>query len=231
MTTALKFPSFIARRARNWCFILISAAVIAPFSRAADPLLLPAVGNPIDPRAGRWTFSLLPKSFQRNPELDMTVLCELTPYGRTLPQASRQSPLYYIAKNAGAQQLGVPTGGDALPDPVYLNHVIEHSLAANGYLPAGPGGPDPALVLILHWGAHHSLMPDRDWTTPSFVSSEERSRGVLERARLIGSGQRNSRILEGLQRLALPCHGGRSLTIEEKIRFNRPDGSPFELSF
>lgn len=172
-------------------FVFVTACLLAAAGFAEDMLQVPVMGDPLSGRKeNTFVFSLLPKAFRKNPELDMTVICQLTDYGRTLPAATPQAPLYYISYDAGHRQMGVPSAGEKLPKADYLRQLLQRSLSANGYLPANEKTPAPALVLIYHWGSHYREMLDED--LPSMISWQDIMRGQIERARLIG-GQRFNR--------------------------------------
>ena len=107
-----------------------------------------------------FTFSLLPKSLQRNPRLDLNVITEMTPDGKKLPLPSPASPAYYITYPGGYMQVGqAPPAGEKSPPVADLERVMQKALAKNSYLASGPGHP-PSLALIYHWGSHSNLNED-----------------------------------------------------------------------
>ena len=72
--------------------------------RAADKAAAPR-------DSANWVFELLPKAFQRNPRLNLTVITELTAEGKKLPDVSAQHPAYFLAQSAGYRRtIGSPAG-------------------------------------------------------------------------------------------------------------------------
>ena len=134
-----------------------------------------------DPDSGKWVFSLLPKAFQANPEFDMTVVTEMTDYGRMMRPVSPEQPMYYVAQAGGFRQLGETVGGEKSPAVAALERALKKSLAANGYLPVAAEGQRPALVLIYTWGSHNAV--DRQTAR---LFPELAQRNILERSLLIG---------------------------------------------
>ena len=131
--------------------------------------------------SGKWVFSLLPKAFQLNPEFNMTVVTEMTNYGRMMRPVSPEQPMYYVAESGGFRQLGETVGGEKSPAVADLERALKKSLAANGYLPATENGPRPALVLIYTWGSHNAV--DRETAR---LFPELARRNILERSLLVG---------------------------------------------
>ena len=144
---------------------------------------LPPAGNDKSDRSaktGDFVFSILPKSFQKNPTLDMTFNTEFTAYGRLLRKVSPENPLYYVSEDAGFHQLGWVAGGERPPPLQVLERALNKALVTNGFLPASPEHP-AGLALIYYWGSHNK--PDED-TARDFP--EMARRFILERAILVG---------------------------------------------
>lgn len=132
-------------------------------------------------RSNEFTFSLLPKSFQKNPVLDMTATTEVSDYGRLLRPATPQAPVYYITQPGGFKQMGSTMGSEHPPLPQELELAMRKALAVNGYLPAEGSGHAPALVVIYTWGSHHRLDPEEARMFPELNAKQQ-----LERAMLVG---------------------------------------------
>src|SRR5438309_1081523 len=81
---------------------------------------------------GENIFSLLPKSFQRNPALNMTVNTEFTSYGRVMRPTSPTAPSYYLAQAAGFKQRGDSVAGEKSPPAAELERAMKKALAVNG---------------------------------------------------------------------------------------------------
>ncbi|HTZ21121.1 MAG TPA: hypothetical protein VMC06_09585 [Opitutaceae bacterium] len=148
-----------------------------------------AEGNlPIAPKAksaapaqSQWVFSLLPKSLQSNPTLELTVITEVTDEGKKLPPVSPDHPAYYIAQSAGYVQVGDTYGNEKTLPADELDRILKKSLAANGYLPAKPPAQPPTLAVIYYWGTDNLLNDDNGALSPDQVA-----RNILNRAALVG---------------------------------------------
>jgi hypothetical protein len=131
-------------------------------------------------RTGDFVFSILPKTFQKTPILDMTFNTELTDYGRLLRTASPENPVYFVALDAGYRQLGWSVGGERPPKAAELERAMNAALATNGFLPATAEHP-AGLALVYYWGSHNK--PDAD-TARNFPDLMRQN--ILERAILVG---------------------------------------------
>ena len=136
------------------------------------------------PAKSQWVFSLLPKSLQRNPILDLTVITEVTEEGKKLPPVSPDHPAYYIAQAAGYVQVGDSYGGEKTLPPDEFDRILKKSLATNGYLPAKPPAQPPTLAVIYYWGSHNLLNPTDDSFSADLVA-----RNILDRAALVGGAK------------------------------------------
>ncbi len=134
--------------------------------------------------ASRWVFSLLPKSLQQNPHLNLTVITEMTDAGRKLPPVSPASPAYFITKSGGHHDLGHSTGTEVVLSAEQVEKILIRALAANGYLPSLPPARPPTLVINFVWGAHNLLTePDADNASLSGLAV---GRNLVDRAALVG---------------------------------------------
>lgn len=131
-------------------------------------------------KTGTYVFNLLPKSLQKNPYMDMTFHTECTPYGRTLPAASPEHPVYYALRDAGYRQLGWTGAGETVPDAAALKDGLVKALAKNGFI-ASDKAHSPSLLIMYFWGTHNR--PD-DQTAEEFPDVLRKN--ILERALLIG---------------------------------------------
>lgn len=156
------------------------AAVTAVSAAAEPPLAIPDLGPAVRRQSGRLSFELLPKSFQKNPQLEMTVVTEFSDYGKTLPEASPEKPAYYLGVNTGFLERGESVAGLHPPDPNYLGRLLQRALQANGFLAADKTHP-PTLALFFHWGAHSAMDYDLSALFP-----DKAYREMLERAVLVG---------------------------------------------
>lgn len=170
-------------------FTLACGATLS--SAGAEPgLPLPVMSKPATEN-GWLGFSLLPKAFQRNPQLEMTVISEVTEFGRSRPLPSPGRPAYYIGHNSGYTTRG-DFMGDHPPAANYLGKVLRRALEENGYQPADRTHA-PALFLIFHWGTHNAM--DREMSIMFPVLAR---RQVLERSILVGGRHFESSIARRL---------------------------------
>ena len=131
--------------------------------------------------SSNFEFNVLPKAFQANPVLNMTVVTEFTEFGRTQPKASAQQPLYCVLHDGGAQSRGDAAAGEKGPPPAELARVLHDALAQQGLLTADTAGRAPQLALFYSWGSHAA--PDADFRA---LFPEAAHRSLLERASLVG---------------------------------------------
>lgn len=140
-----------------------------------------AAGNASPVRAPLFGFTLVPKPFQKNPQLEITVFTELTDFGRRLIAVSPEEPARFVVHVKGAMSMGMGVGGERMPSSGELEAVLYSALEARGYLPAIEDGPAPRFVLIFHWGSHHGLDLELAGLFP-----ELQRQHMLERAMLVG---------------------------------------------
>ena len=139
---------------------------------------------PTKPDETRWVFSLLPKSLQKNPRLDLTVITEMTEEGKKRPPVSPDKPAYFQAFSGGYHILGARTGSERTVPEAELTKLLTRSLATNGYLPASPPAHPPSLIVMYTWGSHNLLVEgDAENAT---LSAEAVARNLLDRAALVG---------------------------------------------
>jgi hypothetical protein len=130
-----------------------------------------------------FSFSLLPKSLQKNPQLELTVITEMTDEGKKLPPVSQQQPAYYVLQASGFHEFGDFTSPSNPMTATELQGVLQKSLAANGYLPAPAGPLRPTLLIVYTWGAYNGGKSE-----PIFGERQ----AFLNRAMLVG-GQKFAR--------------------------------------
>lgn len=178
--------------------------VLASLARAAAPApsTPPA---PAKPETGNseWVFSLLPKSFQKNPRLELTVITEMTAAGKKLPPVSQADPAYYEVFTTGPRQLGDGAANENHLQQEEIEKLLRRSLATNGYAPATPDHP-PSLLIIYTWGSHNSLR-EGDEENPS-LSGQRIAANMLDRAALVGGekfAQEMLKVFEEMETQAL----------------------------
>ncbi len=145
---------------------------------------------------GAFHFNLLPKAFSANPTLEMTVFTEFTDYGRTLPEAAPENPVYYVSHSKGLLSKGLPVGGEYPPAAAEVEQLLHKTLADRGYLPAVGSTHPPALALFYFWGTHAGVAVNDDFTNGYFP--ELRRQFIIEHAALVGGPAYAHRVAERL---------------------------------
>ena len=172
--------TYLARSRPDVVAFLLLGLALALVARAADSPPTAFDKSSRMAKTGDFVFSILPKSFQRNPTLDMTFNTEFTPYGRLLRKATPENPVYYVEQDAGFRSLGWAVGGEKPPKSEDMERVLTKALATNSFLPAAPEHA-PGLAIIYFWGSHNK--PDDDTAR---LFPELLQKNVLERAMLVG---------------------------------------------
>jgi hypothetical protein len=132
---------------------LLAASCLHSALAAAEPEV--TVPPPPEPaRSSKWVFSLLPKSFQRNPSVDFNVITEMTAEGKRFPKPTSQQPLYYIEQPGKFTQLGWESPANEKPPPIAeLERAMQRALATNGYLQSTASGPAARLLVVFNFGS------------------------------------------------------------------------------
>ncbi len=151
-------------------------------------VLMPAAAEPgtdntpaiREASAPAFNLNLIPKPFQKNPQLEMTVYTVMTDFGRTLPAASPADPVTFVASDHGFMPLGDNVGHQRPPLPAEIEKIMVRALNERGYV-AVPVGQSPHLVLIYYWGSHYRLDLEMARMFP-----EMHRQHLLERATLVG---------------------------------------------
>ena len=137
------------------------------------------------PAKSGWNFELVPKAFQRDPRMEMTVITEMTAEGKKLPPVSRQAPAYYVAHSGGYHPVGEKAGQLAF-SAADIERILKASLGQSGFEPAAPDHP-PSLFITYTWGPHMypDIVTDGDGNIVS-PTQEVLLQNVLDRAALAG---------------------------------------------
>lgn len=161
-------------------FVFIASLILASGAGTEDgqaPLKPP----PLKKTA---VFSLLPKAFQSNPELSITVITEATEEGKKLKPPTTVKPAYYQAVPSGYHQEGHGKDQDKTLSVEHLEKQLKKSLVEGGYLECDKDHP-PSLVLFFVWGTHNKLSED-DAVTEMGGQEDIGYRNLLSRAALVG---------------------------------------------
>lgn len=132
----------------------LSVLLASTMTAAAPPSSL-SKKLPDERGEGEFVFSILPKAFQKNPLVNMTVITEMTTEGKQLTPPTPEKPIYYLGQAGGYHVEGHPAN-ETPPPPAEVERSVQKALAATHYLPA-PEGHAPQLLLLFHWGAHNHL--------------------------------------------------------------------------
>ncbi len=141
-------------------------------------------------KGGGFVFSLLPKSFQRNPRLDFNILTEMSEAGRRAPVPTADNPMFYVAQAGRMLNTGVGAEGLKGPPREQIERLMHRALAAGGYRPSEGATQPPALVVVYNWGSS-SFQPPEDASDAEGngnvpVPEMELRKALLDRAMLLG---------------------------------------------
>ena len=176
------------RMLATWVLISMAAAS-AP---AAD---LPEMG-PVRPRgSGGFNFALLPKAFQTNPELEMTVVSEVTAHGRTLPEPRADAPVFYSLHDAGRHDRGELVAEHTTFSPGQFTPMVKKALAVRNYVAADTvPGARPTLQLVYHWGSFYRMDDEARQQFPALARQQ-----FVERAKLVRGSRYTSELVRRLE--------------------------------
>lgn len=166
----------------------------APVLPPVDLALKPTVKKE---ESKQWVFSLLSKSLQKNPNLELTVITEMTDEGKKLPPVTPEHPAYYVLQSSGHHQMGDSTGGDKGLPQADVERILTRSLAANGFHPAQAPAQPPTLAIFYIWGSHN-LLVEGDPDNPT-LSAQQVARNLLDRAALVGGEKFAKQMLDLFQ--------------------------------
>lgn len=149
----------------------------------------PGAGKAPEPKKqdSQWVFELLPKAFQQNPRLEITVMTEMTDAGKKRSPATPSHPDYFESFSGGYHVMGDDNGDKHTLNEAQIKDVLLKSLASGGYLPAQPPQHPPTLLIVYTWGAHNQVR-EVDDDNPT-LSGNAIARNMLDRASLVGGPQ------------------------------------------
>ncbi len=173
-------------------FLRLAPLLLLPVAFAQTPAAPPppvpalpaAVAPAKKPAKSQWVFSILPKSFQKNPYVELTVITEMTELGKKQPPVSPAAPVYYAMQSSGFRQMGQTSGNERTLKAEEVERILTRSLAANGFLPAKLPAHPPTLIVLYTWGSHN-MLTEGDPDNPA-LSGEQIMRNLLDRAALVG---------------------------------------------
>lgn len=129
---------------------------VVPLALAAAILVLSVPSGAADDAPPHRTLSLLPKSLQRNPDVHLTVITEMTIDGSKARQPTAARPMYYLSHSIGYHDEGDTYGEKRIIPVEKLQAMIEKALAENHFLPADAAHP-AALAMFFSWGSADKL--------------------------------------------------------------------------
>lgn len=167
--------------------LLLSAAVLAN----SAPL------QNTESRDSQVEFNLLPRSLQKNPRLDQTVITELTAEGKKLPVPSPANPVYYVTESVGFHAEGHSPEDRRLPKAEELAASFQSALAVNGYRPATPEHL-PSLLIVYYWGSHTNLDSGSEAEGDTGIPDVDH-KNLLSRAALVGGTRFAAELRQALE--------------------------------
>lgn len=170
----------------------------------ASLLLLPAVFAADQPapkkpanKGGDFVFSILPKSFSKNPFVNMTVFTEMTEEGKKLTPPTPDNPAYYIAQSAGFHALGPPIANLTPPTQETIEQVLRKALAEEGYRVEAPPEHGATLIVVYSWGLHSQYRPQGDAESGDVTSDPFAAmKNLYDRAALIGGEKYAQKLIQ-----------------------------------
>jgi hypothetical protein len=161
------------------------------------------------------SFSFVPRSFQKDPKVDVVILTEFTQLGKKLKKVTPNNPAYYIAGDSGMKEEGEVIAGEIPPKGDALKKAMVAALRTNGYLPYTPNHK-PSLVIFFRWGSfnlRHSIddpmgVNGADPSNPPTPDPLEISE-LAQRAALIGGTTFAMQMLTALQHNTLDSFANR----------------------
>ncbi len=162
----------VLHHTRLWRIYALGLAILPLLSRAED-------ATPVEPPRRDISRILLPKAFQKNPDLQLTIITEVSLFGKKLPPGEKDHPIYYVARNSGYRAYGRVPVQKRLSESD-IDKLLQRSLANSGYLPAD-AQHQPSLLITYFWGT--SYLPDSDINGVFYTDPRP---NILERAVLVG---------------------------------------------
>ncbi len=206
----------------------LSFVLLLPLTTAFAAGELDEVPKVKNAKDSGWVFNILPKSFQSNPSLDITVMTEMTEAGKKLPPASSSSPAYYTAICTGYLTIGHAPAGETKPPTEQLDAILHRSLSSAGYLDAEQAKQPPTLAIFYSWGSHSTLIDDAENPT---VSNEAKVDNLVSRALLVGGVKFTHQFVEALEAATIMKQssdagsrvpGGQAIMSDEAFEFANP---------
>ena len=132
--------------------MLLLASVCATWSAVAAQV--ESTDRTVKPptSTGEFVFSLLPKSFNKNAKVDMTVFGEVTEAGKAMPLPTPQQPVLYIAQSGGFRPDRLAPLGERAPATAVIDAHVKKAMTAAGYTLAAES-QTPHIAVAYTWGS------------------------------------------------------------------------------
>src|SRR5262249_33342368 len=108
-----------------------SAQISVPTNQAKTPS--PALQD-FSEVGTKFSFKLRPKSFQQNPDLNLTVITQITKEGKGRPEVTPENPAYYGMQSRGMAEIGGGSAGKLAVPLEKIRQLIQTALGENGFL-------------------------------------------------------------------------------------------------
>jgi hypothetical protein len=168
----------------------LASSILVSFAAAEEAASAPEPKKE-KPRSSGWNLQLVPRGFQKNPNLDITVISELSAAGKQRPIVSTENPVYYVMQPGGYRPRGDAMNQKPFPAEE-VEKILRRALAASGYRPATEEHL-PSIVVIYTWGAHNLI------DSESALSSDHIIRNILDRAALAGGDKFATELAEAIK--------------------------------
>jgi hypothetical protein len=199
---------FMTNTAFKRIALIMIAGCCIQFVHAVDATASAPLAAPGKKAGSSWVFSLLPKAFQKNPRLAISIITEMTEEGRKIKPPTPDSPAYYNALSAGFHHEGGGAEGSVKVPEENLKKQVRKALAVSGYLQGDLEHP-PLLLLVFFWGVHTKL-EQNDIETGEGGTPDIGNRNLLSRAQLVGGVVFAKELAKALQEQAMTGASGSS---------------------
>jgi hypothetical protein len=144
--------------------------------------------TPLPPPVSKWEaghFTFIPRSFEKNPHIDIMIVTELTGAGRHAPVGTAAQPVYYAGMDGGLTAVGDTPAGEQVPKAGALAEIMVKSLDASGYRAATKEHP-PTIFIHYRWGSYNKLGNIDGSDEGSAPLDDPQLSNLIERAALVG---------------------------------------------
>ncbi len=192
---------------------------------------------------------MLPIAWQKRPQVQLSVITDVTPEGRKWRVPTPERPLLYSGSHARFVQMGWQVAAGEKPPPTeQLEATMRKALAANGFVSTTDPEQRPDLVIIFTFGSHGTdpaLLASGDEDATSANSADELvqfvvrdpqlANDVIDRARFVAGDQFALELKAALEGEASNRRFNQSLgrmpdgTSSMALPVSPESGSPFDL--